>query len=110
VKNKLTILQFDSEQSELLTPRHCATAQAVSRSLSSATARVLSQVSTCGICGGQSGTEEGFLRVLRFPLPIHILPNAPYLSPGVGTIGQLVADIPSGLITPAARTTDTAVK
>jgi hypothetical protein len=24
----------------------------------------------CGGCGGQSGTGSGFLRVLRFPLPI----------------------------------------
>jgi hypothetical protein len=24
----------------------------------------------CGVCGGQSGTGAGFLRVLRFPLPI----------------------------------------
>jgi hypothetical protein len=24
----------------------------------------------CGICGGQSGTGAGFLRVLRFPMPI----------------------------------------
>jgi hypothetical protein len=23
----------------------------------------------CGVCGGQSGTGAGFLRVLRFPLP-----------------------------------------
>jgi hypothetical protein len=26
--------------------------------------------SACGLCGGQSGTVAGFLRVLRFPLPI----------------------------------------
>jgi hypothetical protein len=24
----------------------------------------------CGVCDGQSGTGAGFLRVLRFPLPI----------------------------------------
>jgi hypothetical protein len=28
----------------------------------------------CGVCGGQSGTGAGFLRVLRFPLPIIIPP------------------------------------
>jgi hypothetical protein len=28
-------------------------------------------------CGGQSGAGAGFLRVLRFPLPIFILPNSP---------------------------------
>jgi hypothetical protein len=39
----------------------------------------------------------GFLRVLRFPLPIIILPNYPSSeSPGAGTIGQLVGDVPSG--------------
>jgi hypothetical protein len=32
---------------------------------------------SCGICGGQSGTGAGFLRVLRFPLPILIPPTAP---------------------------------
>jgi hypothetical protein len=30
------------------------------------------------ICGGQSGTGVGFLRVLRFPLPILIPPTAPH--------------------------------
>jgi hypothetical protein len=30
-----------------------------------------------GFCGGQSGAGAGFLRVLRFPLPIFIPPIAP---------------------------------
>jgi hypothetical protein len=33
---------------------------------------------SCGICGAQSGTGAGFLRVFRFPLPILIPPTAPY--------------------------------
>jgi hypothetical protein len=33
---------------------------------------------SCGICGGQNGSEASFLRVLRFPLPIIIPPNASY--------------------------------
>jgi hypothetical protein len=57
-----------------------AIAQAVSRRLPTATALVRSQVKSCGICGGQSDTGEGLFRVLRFPLPILIRPNSPYLS------------------------------
>jgi hypothetical protein len=56
--------------------RH-AKAQAVSRRLPTAAARVRSQVRSCGICVGQTGTGAGFLRVLRFPLTILIPPTAP---------------------------------
>jgi hypothetical protein len=49
-----------------------AIAQAVSRWLPTAVTRVWSS----GICSGQSGTGAGFLRVLRFPLPIFIPPNS----------------------------------
>jgi hypothetical protein len=48
--------------------RGCAVAQAVSRWLPTAAARVRVRAA-CGVYGGQSGTEAGFLRVLRFPLP-----------------------------------------
>jgi hypothetical protein len=54
-----------------------AIAQAVSRWLPTATARVRARVWSSGICGGQSGAGAGFLRVLRFPLPIFIPPNSP---------------------------------
>jgi hypothetical protein len=81
---------------QLIPFRGHAVAQAVSRWLPTAVARVRVRAA-CGICGGQSGTGAGFLRVLRFPLPI-IPPISPSssLSPGDGTIGLLVAAVPSG--------------
>jgi hypothetical protein len=64
----------------LLTQSGRAVAQAVSRRLPTAAARVRAQVRSCGICGGHSGSGAGFLRVLRFPLPILIPPTAPHSS------------------------------
>jgi hypothetical protein len=83
-----------------------AIAQAVSRRLPTAAARVRFQVRSCVICGGQSGTGAGFLRVLRFPLPILIPPTTQHSSSsGAGTIGQILADVPSGLsLTPPQET------
>jgi hypothetical protein len=72
-----------------------------------AAARVRGKVRLCGICGGQSGTGAGFLRVLRFLLPIIIrrLLHTHHLSSGVGIRGQSVADEPSGLsLTPPEET------
>jgi hypothetical protein len=61
-----------------------AIAQAISLRLPTAAdrvrAQVRAQVRLCGICGGRSGTGAGFLRVLRFPLPILIPPTAPHSS------------------------------
>jgi hypothetical protein len=53
-----------------------AVAQAISRRLPTATARVLARVKTFGFCVGQIGTGAGFLRVLRFSLP-----SIPLISP-----------------------------
>jgi hypothetical protein len=61
-----------------------AIAQAVSRHLPTPAARVRSQVRSCGIDGGQSGTGASFLRVLRFAYPVVIPPNSPYSSIGRG--------------------------
>jgi hypothetical protein len=76
-----------------------AVARAVSRRFPDAAARVRARVRSCGICGGQSGIGEGFLRVLRFPLPICIPPIAPQSS--FVTWGwknrPTVAAVPSGL-------------
>jgi hypothetical protein len=74
-----------------------AIAQAVSRWLHTVAARVRAWVWASRICGGQSGSGAGFLRVLRLPLPIFIPPNSPSSrSPWAGKIGHSVADMPSG--------------
>jgi hypothetical protein len=52
----------------------------VSRRLPTVAALVRAQVRQCGICCGQSGTGEGFLRVLLFLLPILIPPTVPHSS------------------------------
>jgi hypothetical protein len=49
--------------------------QEVSRQLPAAAARVRAQVRSCEVCGAQSVTRAGFLRVRRFPLPILIPPT-----------------------------------
>jgi hypothetical protein len=80
-----------------------AIAQAVSRWLSTAAARVRTRVWSCGICGAQSGAGAGFLRVLQFPLPILIPPIAPQ-SPSSIIWGLYnrpeVAAVPSDLVPP----------
>jgi hypothetical protein len=53
-----------------------AVAQAVSRWLPTAAARVRVRAA-CGVCGEQSDTGAGFLRVLRFSLPVIIPPISP---------------------------------
>jgi hypothetical protein len=68
-----------------------AIAQAVSRWLTTAAARVRARVWSSGICGGQDGAGAGYLRVLRFPLPIFIPPITPQSPSSIiwgCTIGQ----------------------
>jgi hypothetical protein len=60
-----------------------AIAEAVGRRLPTSVARVRGWVKSRGICDGRSGTGSGFLRVLRFPLPILIPPTAPHSSSSV---------------------------
>jgi hypothetical protein len=81
--------------------------EAVSRWLPTAAARVRACVWSCGICGGQSGAGAGFLRVLRFSLPLFIPPIAPQ-SPSSIIWGRynrpVVAAVPSGLsLTPLRK-------
>jgi hypothetical protein len=93
------LVSGDKRDHSLLTlAKGRAIAQAVSSRLPTA-AQIRAQVRSCGICGGQSGTETGFLRTLQFPLPILIPLTAPHSSSSSGAraIGQLVADVPSGL-------------
>jgi hypothetical protein len=72
-----------------------AIAKAVSRWLPTAAARVRARVWSSRICGGQTGTGVGFLRVLRFPLPIFIPPISPSSqSPEAGYNKTEVADVP----------------
>jgi hypothetical protein len=54
-----------------------AMAQAVSRWLPTPAAPGRTPGESCGICGGQSGAEAGFLRVLRYPLANFIPPISP---------------------------------
>jgi hypothetical protein len=81
VKNFMYIFYFNYLQSgfegrtEIRIQIGRAVAQAVSRWLPTAAARVCVRAA-CGFCGGQNGTGGGFLRILRFPLPI-IPPMSP---------------------------------
>jgi hypothetical protein len=59
-----------------------AVTQAVSRRLPPAAGLVRVQVRPCGICGGQSSTEEGFLRALWFTLS-SIPQTAPHSSSSI---------------------------
>jgi hypothetical protein len=84
-----------------------AVAQAISRLLPTAAARVRAQITSCVICGGQSDTGAGFLQYFGFPcqFSFYRLLHSLELSSGAGTIGQFVADVPSGLsLTPPKET------
>jgi hypothetical protein len=88
-------LFWDSSQTDWLGR---AVVQAVIRRLPIAAVRVPAQVRSCRICGGRSGTGAGFLRVFRFCHSFHrLLHTRHHASSGAGTIGRMVAAVPSGL-------------
>jgi hypothetical protein len=63
---------------------------AIFRRVPTATAQVEYQARSRGICGGQSGSGAGILRVLRIPLPVLIPPSVAHsliiLSPTLYTL------------------------
>jgi hypothetical protein len=75
----MCLARYEQYLPELALDLGLAIAQAVSRWLPTAAARVRSKFGSCGICGGKSDTGAGFLRVLRFPLPF-LIPTTPQSS------------------------------
>jgi hypothetical protein len=78
LKNRVKRKSYDFDRMFLigkLSKYDCrAVAQAVSRRLFTAEARIRAYISPCGICGGQSSRlGQIFLRVLRFSL-VNIIP------------------------------------
>jgi hypothetical protein len=79
-RRKIMKMTFNRKGKEEMVNDGRAIAQAVSHLLPTAAARVQTRVWSSGICGGQSGTKAGLLRVLLFPQPILIPPTAPQSS------------------------------
>jgi hypothetical protein len=65
----VSVVISHSEEHTLQVPETSSELIGMTRWLPTAAARVRVRAA-CGACGGQSGTGAGFLRVLRFPLPI----------------------------------------
>jgi hypothetical protein len=103
---------FNDKESNCVQGR--AIAQAVSRWLPTAAARVRARVWSSGICGGHSGTGAGFLRVLRFPLPIFIPPIAPQSPSSIKYLGLYnrpeVAAVPGDISPTPLKKTPTAAR
>jgi hypothetical protein len=75
-----------------------AVTQAVSLRLPTAAARA--RATYCGICAERSGIGQVFSEYFDFPcqsLFHQMLHNHRHLLSGAGTIGQIVAAVPSGL-------------
>jgi hypothetical protein len=80
VENSAIVIAEKYERRLMIPMESCfdsrAVAQAVSHWLPTAAVRVRVRAA-CGVCGAQSDTGAGFLRVLLFPLPIIIPPVYP---------------------------------
>jgi hypothetical protein len=77
-----------------------AIGQEASRRFPTPAARVRAQVKSCGIYGGKLALGQVFFEYFGFPCQFsfhRLLQIHHHLSSGAGTIGQLVADVPSGL-------------
>jgi hypothetical protein len=84
-----------------------AIAQAASLRFPTSAARARAQVRSCGIFGGQNALEQVFSEYFGFlcQFSLHWLLHTHNLSSVAGTIGQLVANVPSGLsLTPPQET------
>jgi hypothetical protein len=71
--SKKVDLEVNAEETKYMLLYHHQKGRAVTQAVSSwlPTKAVRVHVrAACGFCGGQSGIRAGFLRVLRFPLPI----------------------------------------
>jgi hypothetical protein len=79
----VSVLKWRNRRHLFCLARGRAITQAVSSRLPTTAARIRSKVRSCGICGVQSGTGTGFLRILRFPMPIFIPPTAPHSSSSI---------------------------
>jgi hypothetical protein len=80
--------------------------QVVSRRLPTAPARIQTQIRLCGICVDKETLGQAFSEYFGLPCEFssHRLLHTHHLSSGAGTIGQLVAYVPSGLsLTPPLR-------
>jgi hypothetical protein len=79
--------------------------QAVSRPLPTAAVRVRAQIRSLGFVVNKVALGQVFSEYFGFPCQIsfHRLLHTHHLSSGAGTIGQTVADVPSGLSHPTPR-------
>jgi hypothetical protein len=72
-------------------------AQAISRRLPTAAARVQTRGRSCGICGNKVALGQVSSEYFGFPYRFALLHNHHHPSSAAGTVGRTVAAVPSGL-------------